>query len=276
MIPSIPTVLERIISVKRTEVATLRASCSDADLLARIVARRRDDPPRGFESALRTRVASPTPGSPASHTAVIAEVKKASPSKGILRKPFEPAAIARSYEAGGATCLSILTDRDFFQGGIADLQEARNACGLPVIRKDFIIDPLQVLEAAAIGADCILLIAAVLGDDQMRELESCANEQGLDVLVEVHDRLELDRALRLETGLIGVNNRNLHDFSVDLRTTIELATACPPDRLLVSESGILRPADIARLRAAGVDVYLIGEAFMRAPDPGQALAELIA
>ena len=267
MSTALPTVLERIIAVKRDEIAAGRASLSQAALQAQVDARLRADPPRGFEAALRARVAT--------GSAVIAEIKKASPSKGVLREPFDPPAIARSYEAGGATCLSVLTDHDFFQGSIEALQAARAAVRLPVIRKDFIVDPWQVLEAAAVGADCILLIAAALADDQMAELEACAKACSLDVLVEVHDAAELERALRLKTGLLGVNNRNLHDFSVDLQTTVDLARLAPPDRLLVSESGILVPADVARLRAARVDAFLIGEAFMRAPDPGQALAALI-
>ncbi|MGE0316079.1 MAG: indole-3-glycerol phosphate synthase TrpC [Lautropia sp.] len=270
----LPTVLERIVAVKRDEVAAGIAAVPMAEMQSRADARSRADRPRGFASALRARTAGRTDD--AAGTAVIAEIKKASPSKGVLRDPFDPAAIARAYEAGGAACLSVLTDRDFFQGSIEALQAARAACSLPVIRKDFMIDPWQVLEAAAIGADCILLIAAALDDARMAELEACAIDCGLDVLVEVHDRAELDRALRLRTGLIGVNNRNLHDFSVDLGTTIELAAAVPPDRLLVGESGILVPADVARLRAAGVRAYLIGEAFMRAPDPGAALRALIA
>jgi indole-3-glycerol phosphate synthase len=207
---------------------------------------------------------------------VIAEVKKASPSKGVLREHFVPADIARSYESGGAACLSVLTDERFFQGCAAYLQQARVACNLPVLRKDFLIDPYQVVEARAMGADCVLLIAACLDDGLMSELEACAIEQGLDVLVEVHDGEELERALRLKTPLIGVNNRNLRTFEVSLDTTIGLLPRIPDDRLLVTESGILARADVQRMRSAGVHTFLVGEAFMRAPDPGQALRELFA
>jgi indole-3-glycerol phosphate synthase len=205
---------------------------------------------------------------------VIAEVKKASPSKGVLREHFVPADIARSYEAGGAVCLSVLTDVQFFQGSTAYLQQARAACSVPVLRKDFIIDPYQVVEARAMGADCILLIAACLDDAQMSELEACALELGLDVLVEVHDAPELERALRLKTPLVGVNNRNLRTFAVSLDTTLELRDRIPAGRLLVTESGILSREDVRRMRAAGVHAFLVGEAFMRAPEPGVALQGL--
>ena len=208
--------------------------------------------------------------------AVIAEVKKASPSKGVLREHFVPADIARSYEAGGAACLSVLTDERFFQGSAAFLQQARAACGLPVLRKDFLIDTYQVVEARAMGADCILLIAACLDDGLMSELEACAFELGMDVLVEVHDGAELDRALRLKTPLLGVNNRNLRTFEVSLDTTLDLLERIPDDRLLVTESGILARADVQRMRSADVHAFLVGEAFMRAEDPGQALRDLFA
>jgi indole-3-glycerol phosphate synthase len=265
-----PTVLQRIVAVKHQEVAAGRAATSEAALQAEVDARRVANPVRGFEAALRQRIASP--GRP---PAVIAEVKKASPSKGIIRPDFNPAAIAASYAAGGAACLSVLTDRQFFQGDDAYLADARAASGLPVLRKDFMIDPWQVLEAAAIGADCILLIVAALNDAQLADLEACAVACGLDVLVEVHDREELDRALRLRTPLVGINNRNLHDFSVDLQTTIDLLPHVPAERLVVTESGILAREDVQRMRAHGVDTFLVGEHFMRAPDPGQALAALI-
>jgi indole-3-glycerol phosphate synthase len=206
--------------------------------------------------------------------AVIAEVKKASPSKGLLRDPFEPAEIAVSYARHGATCLSVLTDERFFQGSAAYLQQARAACPLPVLRKDFLIDEYQVVEARAMGADAVLLIAACLDDAPMAAMEACAMELGLDVLVEVHDAAELERALKLKTPLVGVNNRNLRSFEVSLQTTLDLLPRLPPDRLLVTESGIAAPTDVQRLRAAGVRAYLVGEAFMRAPDPGQALATL--
>ena len=259
-------ILQRIVAVKRDEVAQARRRCGLAELQAQASAA---SPARGFAAALRARVEA---GSPA----VIAEVKKASPSKGVLREHFVPADIARSYESGGAACLSVLTDERFFQGCAAYLQQARESCSLPVLRKDFLIDPYQVVEARAMGADCVLLIAACLDDGLMSELEACATEQGLDVLVEVHDGEELERALRLRTPLIGVNNRNLRTFEVSLDTTIGLLPRVPGDRLLVTESGILARADVQRMRLAGVHAFLVGEAFMRAPDPGQALRDLFA
>ncbi len=222
---------------------------------------------RGFAAALRARVAAGQP-------AVIAEIKKASPSKGVLREDFHPADIARRYERGGAACLSVLTDRDFFQGCDEYLQEARAACRLPVIRKDFILDPYQVLEARLLGADCILLIAACLDDTRMAELNAQALELGMDVLIEVHDRAELERALPLPGQLIGINNRDLRSFRVSLDTTLGLLDAIPPDRLLVTESGILAAADVALMHAHGVHAFLVGEAFMRAADPGAALGQL--
>lgn len=279
---SVPTVLERILDVKRAEIEEGKRSFSEARMQARARERLASDPPRGFERSLRERIAAITSDPAAApRSAVIAEVKRASPSQGVIRDPFDPAAIASSYAAGGATCLSVLTDRTFFQGDETYLQLARQASGLPVLRKDFMIDPWQVLEAAAIGADCILLIVAALDDPLMHELEAAAGDVGLDVLVEVHDRDELERALKLKTGLVGVNNRNLHDFSVDLGTTLALAEELARAgeggrRLIVSESGIHAPADVARLRDNGLHCYLIGEAFMRAADPGRALATLIA
>jgi indole-3-glycerol phosphate synthase len=257
-------ILQRIIEVKREEIAAARPRRSAADLqeLARA-----QSAPRGFAQALRSAIAR-------GDAAVIAEVKKASPSKGVLRAQFDPAAIAASYARHGAACLSVLTDVQFFQGHEAYLREAREACALPVLRKDFMIDPYQVVEARAMGADCILLIAASLGDGQMAELEHAAAEQGLDVLVEVHDRAELQRALRLRTPLVGINNRDLRTFEVTLDTTLALMADVPADRLLVTESGILAPADVARMRGAGVHAFLVGEAFMRAPDPGEALQAL--
>jgi indole-3-glycerol phosphate synthase len=259
-------ILQRIVAVKRDEVAQARRRCGLAELQAQASAA---SPARGFAAALRARVEA---GSPA----VIAEVKKASPSKGVLREHFVPADIARSYESGGAACLSVLTDERFFQGCAAYLQQARESCSLPVLRKDFLIDPYQVVEARAMGADCVLLIAACLDDGLMSELEACATEQGLDVLVEVHDGEELERALRLRTPLIGVNNRNLRTFEVSLDTTIGLLPRVPGDRLLVTESGILARADVQRMRSAGVHAFLVGEAFMRVPDPGQTLRDLFA
>jgi indole-3-glycerol phosphate synthase len=269
-----PTVLQNIIEVKREEVAAGRRRFP-LEEMERLVSRMRDHQwsHRGFEEAIRHQVAAARAG--AAMPAVIAEIKKASPSKGVIRPEFDPAAIARSYQAGGATCLSVLTDSRFFQGDNDYLRRARLACNLPVLRKDFIIDEWQVLEAAAIGADCILLIAAALDDDLMVRLESRAFAVGLDVLVEVHDADELQRALRLRTRLLGINNRDLHDFSVDLQTTLSLLEHVPEDRLLVTESGILAAADVALMRAHGVHAFLIGEAFMRAADPGQALRVLM-
>jgi len=257
-------ILNRIVAVKRDEIAAARPKLSEADL--RELARAQSAP-RGFAAAMRAKVAR-------GDAAVIAEIKKASPSKGVLREHFDPAAIALTYAAHGAACLSVLTDVQFFQGHEAYLRAARAACALPVIRKDFLIDPYQVVEARAMGADCILLIVACLGDTQMAELEAAAFEQGLDVLVEVHDGIELDRALRLRTPLLGVNNRNLRSFEVTLDTTLGLLDRVPADRLLVTESGILSAADVARMRAAGVNAFLVGEAFMRAADPGVALQAL--
>lgn len=226
---------------------------------------RRDS--RGFGAALRDKIA-------AGHSAVIAEVKKASPSKGVLRQDFRPAAIAESYARHGAACLSVLTDERFFRGSAEYLKQARAACDLPVLRKDFMVDEFQVFEARAIGADCILLIAACLADAQMADLEACAQALGLDVLVEVHDGAELARALRLKTPLVGVNNRNLKTFEVSLDTTLALLPRIPAGRLAVTESGILAPADVRRMRDANVNAFLVGEAFMRAADPGVALADL--
>jgi len=257
-------ILQRIVAVKREEIAAARPQRSLADL--RELARAQSAP-RGFAAAMRAKVAR-------GDAAVIAEIKKASPSKGVLREQFDPAAIAASYAAHGAACLSVLTDVQFFQGHADYLRAARAACSLPVIRKDFLIDPYQIVEARAMGADCVLLIAACLADSQMAELEAAAVELGLDVLVEVHDGAELERALLLETPLLGINNRNLRTFEVTLDTTLGLLPRVPADRLLVTESGILAQADVARMRAAGVHAFLVGEAFMRAADPGAALQAL--
>jgi indole-3-glycerol phosphate synthase len=259
-------ILNKIVAVKREEVAAARTKRSLASLRDEAQARR---DVRGFEAALRAKLAAGQP-------AVIAEVKKASPSKGVIREHFVPAEIAASYAAHGAACLSVLTDERFFQGSAAYLQQARAACAIPVLRKDFMIDEYQVVEARAMGADCILLIAACLSDAQMAELEACAMAHGMAVLVEVHDGAELDRALALKTPLLGINNRNLRSFEVTLDTTLGLLPRVPADRLLVTESGILGRADVQRMRAAQVNAFLVGEAFMRADDPGAALAELFA
>jgi len=257
-------ILQRIVAVKHEEIAAARAARSLSSLRGDAEARR---DVRGFEAALRGKVA-------AGQAAVIAEVKKASPSKGVLRDVFVPAEIAASYAQHGAACLSVLTDQRFFQGSAAYLQQARAACELPVLRKDFMVDAYQVFEAGAMGADAILLIAACLDDAQMADLEATAMALGMAVLVEVHDGAELDRALRLQTPLVGINNRNLKTFEVTLDTTLGLLRQVPADRFLITESGILASADVARMRAAGVHAFLVGEAFMRAPDPGQALASL--
>ena len=261
---SVPTILQNIIARKYEEVAERRAQMSLTDLETLAAAA---EPVRGFANALQSRKAARKP-------AVIAEIKKASPSKGVLREHFVPADIAASYEKGGAACLSILTDVDFFQGHDDYLRQARAACSLPVIRKDFLVDPYQVIEARAMGADCILLIVSALEDSQMVELASVAAQQGLDVLVEVHDGEELDRALRLDTRLIGINNRNLHTFDVTLDTTLELLPRVPADRLLVTESGILNRADVDLMLAHDVFGFLVGEAFMRAVEPGTELRRL--
>ena len=258
-------ILARINAVKREEVAAAQARLPLAALRAE--AESRAEPTRGFVDALRATIA-------AGRSGVIAEVKKASPSKGVLREDFRPADIARSYEQHGAACLSVLTDAPHFQGSVEFLKQARAACALPVLRKDFMIDPYQVYEARAMGADCILLIAASLDDGLMAELEDCALGLGLDVLVEVHDGVELERALRLKTPMVGINNRNLKTFEVTLETTLGLLKQVPADRLLVTESGILGPEDVQRMRDAQVNAFLVGEAFMRAPDPGAALSAL--
>ncbi|MGQ0545870.1 MAG: indole-3-glycerol phosphate synthase TrpC [Betaproteobacteria bacterium] len=251
-------ILGRIVEVKRAEVAAAKLKLPQSELEQRSF-----PPARDFVGALRGK-----------KPAVIAEIKRASPSKGLLRADFDPAAIARSYEQGGAACLSVLTDVQFFQGAPEHLQAARAACRLPVLRKDFVIDPYQVVESRALGADCILLIAACLSPNQMAELESAAGELGMAVLVEVHDAAELEAALHLETPLIGVNNRNLRTFETRLETTLELLPQVPKERMVIAESGVLSRDDVARLRKAGVGAFLVGEAFMRAPDPGEALARL--
>ena len=257
-------ILHRIVATKREEIAAAMARESLAAVRAQAEARL---DLRDFIGSLRARIGT-------GRAAVIAEVKKASPSKGVLRERFVPAEIAASYERHGAAALSVLTDVAYFQGSAAYLEEARRACALPVLRKDFIIDAYQVYEARAMGADCILLIVACLDDAQMADLEDAARALGMGVLVEVHDGAELDRALKLKTPLVGINNRNLRSFEVTLQTTLDLLPRVPADRLLVTESGILARDDVARMRAASVNAFLVGEAFMRADDPGAALADL--
>ena len=258
------TVLDRILQRKQEEVAALKQKQSLAAVQALAHGQ---SPARGFTAAVAQRLA-------AGQTAVIAEIKKASPSKGVIREDFQPAVIAAEYEAGGAACLSVLTDRDFFQGDDAYLQAARAACALPVLRKDFTIDPYQIWEARAIGADCILLIVAALEDDLLHQLHDTAREAGLDVLVEVHTAEELQRALRLDARLIGINNRDLHSFDVSLDVTLGLLQQVPENRILVTESGIVTAEDVALMRAHQVNSFLVGETFMRAPSPGKALAAL--
>ena len=257
-------ILKRIVAVKHEEIAEAKRLRDAASMRREALAQ---PPARDFVGALRAKLG-------AGQAAVIAEIKKASPSKGVIREHFVPAEIAASYARHGAACLSVLTDRQFFQGDAAYLQQARAACALPVLRKDFMVDAYQVDEARAWGADCILLIAACLDDAQMADLEAQALALGMAVLVEVHDGDELDRALRLKTPLLGINNRNLRSFEVTLDTTLGLLARVPADRLLVTESGILGRADVQRMRAAGVHAFLVGEAFMRADDPGAALADL--
>jgi indole-3-glycerol phosphate synthase len=259
-------ILAEIIARKRLDIAASRGSAplDQLDRTARAAA-----PPRGFIAALRRSL-------DAGRYGLIAEIKKASPSHGLIRPDFDPQAIARAYEAAGASCLSVLTDTPYFQGSAADLQAARAACALPVLRKDFMVDPYQVVEARAIGADCILLIMAALGDGQAAELEAVALDFGLDILVEVHDRAELDRALRLKTPLIGINNRNLKTLKTDLMTTVELAVGLPSDRLAVSESGLQGPADLARMADHGVRCFLVGESLLRQRDVAAATRTLLA
>ncbi|MES2937040.1 MAG: indole-3-glycerol phosphate synthase TrpC [Pseudomonadota bacterium] len=257
-------ILDKIVAVKREEIAAARKKKSleamRADAESRVLT-------RDFEGALRAKIA-------AGKAAVIAEIKKASPSKGVLREDFIPADIAQSYAEHGAACLSVLTDRQFFQGQVDYLKQARASCDLPVLRKDFMVDAYQVYESRVMGADCILLIAACLDDAQLAQLEAIARSLDMAVLVEVHDRAELERALKLKTPLVGVNNRNLRSFEVSLDTTLGMLNDVPADRLLVTESGILSRDDVKKMRDAGVNAFLVGEAFMRAADPGQALAEL--
>lgn len=257
-------ILEQILRVKRAEVAQAQAV---RPLTACLQDAASASAPRGFARALVERIERATP-------AVIAEIKRASPSRGVLRDPFEPAIIAQAYARAGAACLSVLTDRQFFQGAPEYLVAARAACALPVIRKDFIIDEYQIVEARAMGADAILLIVSALDDAQLHSLEACALDLGMDVLVEVHDRAELDRAIGMRTPLLGINNRNLRTFKTDLQTTLDLLPALPAGKVVVTESGILSSHDVLRMRRAQVHAFLVGEAFMRAPDPGTALHDL--
>ncbi len=258
------TILDRIIARKRQEVAARSAETPQADLESML---QDASPVRGFARALQAQVAR-------QQSAVIAEIKRASPSKGLLRADFQPAVHAAQYEAAGATCVSVLTDVDFFQGSDADFQAARSACALPVIRKDFMVDPYQIVESRVLGADCVLLIVAALSDSQLMALSTEAHALGMDVLVEVHDARELERALALPTPLIGINNRNLHTFKTTLDTTLELVDAVPSDRCLITESGILEAKDVKTMHDADVYGFLVGEAFMREPDPGVALTAL--
>ena len=257
-------ILSRILTRKRAEVVERNEALSLDALRERVASA---PPVRGFMQALKARIAEDEP-------AVIAEVKKASPSKGVIRDDFSPADIAKSYARGGAACLSVITDIDFFHGDDAYLQQARSACNLPVLRKDFTLDPYQVYEARALGADCILLIVAALDDRTLKSLTDLGHELGMDVLMEVHDGEELERALRTPAKLIGINNRDLKTFHVSLDTTLDLLPGWPEDRLLVTESGIRTEDDVVRLRAAGVNAFLVGETFMRAADPGAELARL--
>lgn len=258
------SILDEIIERKWQEIAERSATRTLADLQRAAAAQA---PGRGFVAALQTQLA-------AGAAAVIAEIKRASPSKGLIREDFDPAAIAASYERGGATCLSVLTDADYFQGSEAYLQEARSACQLPVLRKDFLVDPYQVIEARAIGADCILLIVAALEDSQMAELNAAAIALDMDVLIEVHDRDELERCLPLGNTLVGINNRDLRSFETRLETTWELLDQIPDDRLVVTESGIHSHSDVQAMRAHKVNAFLVGEAFMRADEPGEKLSEM--
>ena len=259
-------ILDKIVAVKREEVAAAVMQKSlavvRADAESRVLT-------RDFEGAMRARIA-------AGQAAVIAEIKKASPSKGVLRADFIPADIAQSYAEHGAACLSVLTDKQFFQGSVDFLKQARASCDLPVLRKDFMIDTYQVYEARAMGADAILLIAACLDDAQMAEMEAVARSLDMAVLVEVHDKAELERALKLKTRLVGINNRNLKTFEVSLQTTLDMLSDVPADRLLVTESGIQTPEDVLRMREAKVNAFLVGEAFMRSSEPGEALSKLFA
>jgi len=258
-------ILAKILAVKTEEVATARQLRSEAELLREAQARQ---DVRGFAQAIEDKIAQ-------GHAGVIAEIKKASPSKGVLRENFDPAAIASTYAAHGAACLSVLTDVQFFQGSHDNLRRARAACQLPVLRKDFVIDSYQITSARAMGADCVLLIVAALAPNQLRDLEEVAIELGMDVLVEVHDAQELDIALTMKTNLLGINNRNLRTFETSLQNTLDLLPRIPAGKRVVTESGILTPEDVKLMRRHNVDAFLVGEAFMRADDPGAELARIM-
>lgn len=258
-----PDILKKIVARKAEEVAERKASRSQAELISALP---EASPPRGFVNALRSKIAQ-------GQAAVIAEIKKASPSKGVLREHFVPAQIAQSYAEHGAACLSVLTDVDFFQGADAYLQQARAACTLPVLRKDFVIDPYQVYEARVLGADCILLIAACLEESELREMNDLAQQLGMDVLIEVHDRAEMELAMRVDNPMVGINNRDLRSFAISLQTTLDIKDMAA-GRLLVTESGILAPDDVALMRSQDIHAFLVGEAFMRADNPGEKLSQL--
>ena len=259
-----PDILKKILDRKAEELVDRNQQCSLQDLKQKI---ENASPVRGFVESIKGKIL-------AGDAAVIAEIKKASPSKGVLRENFNPAEIAKSYSSAGAACLSVLTDVGFFQGADAYLQQAREACALPVLRKDFVIDPYQVYESRLLGADCILLIVAALSDAQLSELASLATQLGMDVLVEVHDEPEMERALKVDLPLIGINNRNLRTFETSLDTTLDMLSMVPSDRIVVTESGILAVSDVEKMRNSKVNAFLVGEAFMRADDPGVQLSKL--
>ena len=259
-----PTILKKILARKHEEIAERSAQVTIPQLIEQA---KSASAPRGFAAAIAAKIA-------AGHSGVIAEIKKASPSKGVIREDFDPAAIAESYEKGGACCLSVLTDVDFFQGADEYLKMARSASTLPVIRKDFIIDEYQIYEARAMGADCILLIVSALSEQQLNQLHEVARSLGMDVLIEVHDEAELDIALKLDNPMVGINNRNLHSFEVSLENTYQLLSKIPADKIVITESGIHSPADVAAMRQYNVNAFLVGEAFMRSEDPGECLAEM--
>ena len=259
-----PTILKKILARKHEEIAERSAQVSIPQLIEKA---KTASAPRGFAAAIAAKIA-------AGQSGVIAEIKKASPSKGVIREDFDPAAIAQSYEKGGACCLSVLTDVDFFQGADEYLQMARSASTLPVIRKDFIIDEYQIYEARAMSADCILLIVSALSEEQLKQLHEVARSLGMDVLIEVHDEAELDIALKLDNPMVGINNRNLHSFEVSLENTYQLLSKIPDDKIVITESGIHSPADVAAMRQHNVNAFLVGEAFMRSEEPGERLAEM--